>query len=82
MTAEQALQKEQDFFDGRNLTAQQLAVSHELRSLPVDKKGTVQLIRKLVQIQQAQVRRRMPGLRREVRAACTALPCKICKLCH
>ena len=70
VTAEEVLQKEQDFFDGTDLTEQQLRVSQELRSLSPDKKGTVQLIRKLVRIQQEQVRKRMPGLRREVSTCC------------
>lgn len=68
ITAEQALKNEQDFFQGNNLQPEQLAVSKELRSLSDDKKGTVQLIIKLVKIQQEQIRKQMPGVRRKVRA--------------
>ena len=66
VTAEQALQNEQNFFSGTGLQPQELTVSRELRSLPNDRKGTVQLIKKLVQTQQVQIRKQMPGLRRSV----------------
>lgn len=74
-TAEQALENERDFFAGRNLTALQLAVSKELRSLPDDRKGTVHLVRKLVQIQHSEIKKRMPGLRKQASAMYAALHC-------
>lgn len=68
MSAEDALQKEQDFFNGisSELTAQQLAVSEELRSLTKERKGTAELIKKLVHIQQVELRAGMPAVRRQV----------------
>lgn len=77
ITAEQALKNEQDFFQGNNLQPEQLAVSMELRSLSKDKKGTIQLIKKLVEIQQEQIRKQMPGVRRKVGAVHWFVTCAL-----
>ena len=66
LSAEAALQKEQDFFDGTNLTEEEMRASKELRSLPDHTKGTKQLINKLVQIQQEGLREGMPKLKKRV----------------